>query len=71
MNYLQQYADFTTNEEGIEKLKEAVKLRDQMGGAMYWNIMNEDCCEIADKLSRMGADRDQISAILGVGTHSR
>lgn len=70
MNYLEKYADFTSKEEGIEKLKEAVKLRDQMGGAMYWNIMNEDCCEIADKLSRMGVDRDHISEILGKGTHS-
>lgn len=65
MNYLQQYADFSTKEEGIEKLKAAVKLRDQMGGAMYFNIMNEDCCEIAAAVAKKGGTRHELGEILG------
>lgn len=33
--------EFATVDEGLEKLKEAVKLRNQMGGALYWNILND------------------------------
>lgn len=69
MNYLHQFAEFSTKEEGIEQLKKAVELRDKMGGPFYWSIMNEDCCEIADKLLIYHTDRHEISAILGEGTH--
>ena len=60
--------DFQTVEEGMAALKKAVSLRDQMGGALYYNILNEDCCAIANKLTRLGADRAEIRTILGEGT---
>ena len=56
--------DFTTKEDGLNKLKDAVALRNQMGGALYYNILNDDCLEIADKLISMGADKSQLSALL-------
>lgn len=68
MNLIQTSQEMTV-EQGIEKLKESVSLRDQMGGAMYWNILNDDCCELARKLLDMGADRQTLSNILGAGTH--
>ena len=49
-------------EEGFEKLKKAVSTRDQMGGAMYFNICEEDCLKIADKLSSMGASKLAIAS---------
>lgn len=55
---------FDTIEEGIQKLKEGVALRNRMGGALYWNILNDDCMEIARKLRMMGADRGEIGNIL-------
>lgn len=67
MNYLQDNLQFATPEEGIEQLTKAVAIRDQMGGAMYWNIMNDDCCEIATKAAQLGADRNQLKVILGDG----
>jgi len=67
MNYLSD--KFESIEQGIEKLKEAVSIRDQMGGAMYYNILNGDCCEMASKLASMGAVREELSKILGNGTH--
>ena len=68
MNYLQQFAEFTTIEEGMQNLKKAVELRDKMGGALYYNIMNEDCCEIASIIVKMGGQRDEIGKIFGEGT---
>ncbi len=61
--------EFSTVEEGMIKLKESVSLRDKMCGAMYYNILNDDCCEIANKLKSLGADRQSVSNVLGEGTH--
>lgn len=55
---------FTTKEQGIEKLKEGVSLRNQMGGALYWNIVNDDCIEIANKLFDMGVEKSELQTIL-------
>jgi hypothetical protein len=57
--------EFKTIEEGIEKLKKAVNTRNQMGGALYFNICEEDCLKIADKLSSMGANKLAIASIGG------
>ena len=53
MNHLQKLLEFTTVEQGEINLKEAIKLRDQMGGALYWNILNDDCIEISRKLTQL------------------
>ena len=55
---------FETKEEGIEKLKHGVSLRNQMGGSLYWNVVNDDCIRIAGKLLCMGVDRSELQAIL-------
>lgn len=57
-------ANFDNIETGLQKLKDAVSLRNKMGGALYYNILNDDCNEIASKLRNMGADADEINAIL-------
>ncbi|MDD3230540.1 MAG: hypothetical protein PHE09_15175 [Oscillospiraceae bacterium] len=57
--------DFKTPEEGIAKLKKAVSTRDSMGGALYWNVCEEDCLRLADKLTAAGADKQAIAAIGG------
>lgn len=62
MNILKK--DFDTIEEGMKKLKEGVAIRNSMGGALYWNILNDDCYEIADKLRGMGAEEDALLDIL-------
>jgi len=53
MNFLQKHLEFDTVEEGEKKLADAIHLRDQMGGALYWNIMNDDCREISAKLEEL------------------
>jgi hypothetical protein len=55
---------FETKEQGLEKLKETVAIRNNMGGALYWNIVNDDCLEIADKLFDMGVPSSEIQEIL-------
>lgn len=55
---------FETKEQGLKKLKETVSIRNQMGGALYWNIVNDDCLEIADKLFDMGVTSSEIREIL-------
>lgn len=56
--------DFETVEEGMEKLKEAISIRNKMGGALYYNILNDDCYEIAQKLVFIGAKRSEVFALL-------
>lgn len=58
-----------TKEELVEQLRERVKLRDQMGGDLYWNILNDECCQLASKAAAMGADRAELGQILGPGTY--
>ena len=56
--------EFSTKEEGLEKLKDAVRLRNQMGGAMYWNMLNDDCLMMAEKLMGMGVPKADLVDIL-------
>ena len=65
MNYTKPLSETETIEDGIARLKETVKIRDSMGGAMYFNILNDDCCELASQLVRRGANREEIHDILG------
>lgn len=58
-------SDFDTIEIGIERLKDAVSLKEQMCGNLYYNILEDNCCTIANKLLAMGANRDEISKIMG------
>ena len=55
---------FETIEQGLEKLKDGVEIRNKMGGAMFWNIVNEDCIEMADKLFSMGVEKAELNSIL-------
>lgn len=58
----------STPESTIQSLKDKVNLRDKMGGAIYWNILNDECCQLANKCIELGCDRTEVSAILGLGT---
>ena len=61
---------FSSAEEGIAKLKKAVSIRNQMGGALYFNILEDDCLKLADKLSAAGVDKNLIASIGGWGLKS-
>jgi len=50
MNALNKFLEFDTVEEGEKKLQEAYSIRNQMGGELWWNVVNDDCKEIAQKL---------------------
>lgn len=67
MNYTENLKPEETIEQGIERLKQTVEVRDKMGGSMYFNIMNDDACQLASQLSMRGADRKMLSEILGTG----
>lgn len=55
---------FETLEEGMGKLEKAVSIRNQMGGALYWNICNDDCISLAAELIQKGADSNKIHELL-------
>jgi hypothetical protein len=55
--------DFETVTDGLEKLKFAINTRNQMGGALYWNICNDDCSKIARRLLSMGASLQIVHRI--------
>jgi len=65
MNYTQDLKEEESIEQGIERLKKTIEIRDNMGGSMYFNIMNDDCCQLASQLVRRGADRKQIHDLIG------
>lgn len=65
MNYTQPLLETETIEEGIERLKKTVAMRDKMSGGMYFNIMNDDACELASQLVKRGANREEIHLIIG------
>ena len=52
----------------LKELKKKVELRDSMGGALYWNIVNDQCCELANKCLEAGVENSVIAGILGKGT---
>jgi len=57
--------NFNTIEEGMEKLKRNVDTRNKMGGALYFNICEDDCLQLADRLVAAGADKVEIAAVGG------
>jgi hypothetical protein len=61
--------ELETKEELLAELKERVSLRNKMGGALYWNVLNDECCQIANKCLALGADRTEVGQILGKGTY--
>jgi len=50
MHNFSELLNFNTLEEGQKNLNKAVEIRDMMGGELYWNIANDDCDEISNKL---------------------
>ena len=50
-------------EGAINFLKQAVKLRNSMGGALYWNIVNDDCIAIANICLFKGCTDKEIEDI--------
>jgi len=50
MNYLNHLAEFSTVEEGEANIKEGERIRDSMGGDLYWNICNDDVQELKQKV---------------------
>lgn len=58
----------STPEKVLEELKQKVQLRDQMGGSLYYNVMNDECCQLANKCLSVGCSRSDIDLILGQGT---
>jgi len=59
---------YSLTDQALEELKSKVKLRDQMGGALYYNVLNDECCKLANKCVELGCDRNTIESILGLGT---
>lgn len=64
MTHLKMLAQFTTIEQGKENLKQAVEIRDRVGGQLHWALLNADVCEIARKLKKMKAPAREVNAIV-------
>lgn len=58
----------STPEQALDELRQRVQLRDKMGGNLHWNVLNDECCQIANKCAELGCDRETIESILGPGT---
>ena len=63
MNHIN-IANLSTPEDYLNKLMESVNLRNKMCGSMYYNIINDDCKELADRCVSMGYSVMEIQDIL-------
>ena len=52
----------------LGELMDKVSIRDKMGGDMWWNVLNDECCQLANKCAENGCDKNVIKEILGQGT---
>jgi hypothetical protein len=57
-----------TPEQALDELRERVNIRSRMGGALYYNILNDECCQLATNCARLGCNREEIKKILGPDT---
>jgi hypothetical protein len=63
--------DLDTKEKAMEQLIRTVSLRNRMGGALYFNVLNAEACMIAERCIELGIDRTVIEATLGAGNFIR
>lgn len=58
------------HEESIDKgfllseLKRIVDIRNQMGGSLYWNVVNDDCIKLSKRCIGLGVARSDITSIM-------
>ena len=45
--------EFETVDQGIAALTNKKALRDKMGGAMWWNVLNDECLKLADDITAL------------------
>ena len=64
MNLSEDLLIFDTIEEGQKNLDKACEIRNMMGGALYWSIADDDCTEIAGKLSILTIKLNRIKKTL-------
>jgi hypothetical protein len=56
--------DYKTPQEGIEKLRQHVILRNSMITKHHWGIVNDECVALANKLEEYGTDIALVTDIL-------
>lgn len=59
----------TDTAELWKALESAVHTRNQMGGAMWWNVLNDEACAIGRRLLELGEDRAKIGEVIGAGNY--
>ncbi len=52
----------------IKALKDRVSMRNKMCGNLWYNILNDECCQIANRCLELGADKSELDLILGQDT---
>lgn len=52
--------DNISNEELLDELKKKVSLRNQMGGALYWNVVNDECEALKQQCRDRGIEPNLI-----------
>ena len=54
-----------TEENCLDALRKEVELRDKMGGALYWYVVNDDCQRIANQcIFKFNKGFNTVQAIL-------
>ena len=56
---------FNRQKEGLKKLEDMVKERENMKGCRWYDVWQEDCKNFADKLIKAEADEKDIAVIMG------
>ena len=57
--------DFSTVQEGFQRLGQLVKLREKEKGTIFYKQWERDCNRLADKLIESGVDKEEIQTMIG------
>lgn len=67
-DFLRVSVEDAMQEQLMEALRNTANCRNNMGGAMYWSILNDQACELGSLIvARFPETNDEIKKLLGVG----
>ncbi len=67
MLFENEHEESTDKDFLLRELSRFIALRNQMGGALYWNVIKDDCIKLCQKCSELGVAWSDIVTIMESG----
>ncbi len=62
---MEDFSNITDLEEAMKLLREQVRLRNQMGGKLYFDVLNDECCQLGNRARELGGSYAEIADTIG------